>query len=134
MKTIKLRTNIGTADNRSLQLPSVTEGSIVEVTDDTATHMLKRGWAEIVDDGDGLAELHDEPSGEDDTTESSAPVDLKAVPPVEIQADEGDDEPGPESEGVEDDGPDAGDDASDPSTDFSQPPKRRRGRPRKDQG
>jgi hypothetical protein len=110
MPRIKLTTNIGTRDAARLSLPGVLDGEVIEVDSAAAAELLARGLGVEV-----------------------PPDTLRAVPPVEIRSEP---EPLPvdedEPDGVEDDA--TGGDAA-PTLDLDPaptPPKRRRGRPRKD--
>lgn len=125
-RTVRFRLNVGDSDARSVGLKDAIEGNVIDLDAETADQVVSFGWAEVVDDGDGLAETQDE-SGPHETQASSL-VDLKAVPPMELQADE----PG-EGDDSDDNTGDSinGSKNNNESGDFNTPPPRRGpGRPR----
>lgn len=70
MPRLKLRINIGIPDARRLGLDpaAAREGSTIDVADEAAAELLRRGWAE------------EPPAG-------GPAVGLKAIPPVDLRAD-----------------------------------------------
>src|SRR5688572_525837 len=51
---VRLTLNIGSVDQRWLNLPKTTEGSVINVPDATADELIKRSWA-VRDDGRSAA-------------------------------------------------------------------------------
>jgi hypothetical protein len=127
---VRLAFNIGRPDAHRLGIVDPSDGAIISVDDRAGAEMVRKGWA---------VEYSGKPKADtpDDAPEIKAipPAELEAVPPVEVETER--DWPGDGPEGDEPDDESSDDESSDPlptTDDLASPPRRRRGRPRKDSG